>query len=78
MLKTNSKFHVPVVTVSTRDYTKVLELLKSCFKRTISIKKSIERPKQNLDYLIEQSFQVINRIFFSSFEDEVQRTSYKQ
>ena len=41
------------------------------------MKKSIKRPKQDLDYLIEPSFLVVNRILVSSFEDEAQRTSYK-
>ena len=30
-----------------------------------------------MDYLIEPSFLVVNRILVSSFEDEAQRTSYK-
>ena len=38
----------------------------------------MERPKQYLDYLIDPSFQRVNRISVSSFENEAQRTSYKR
>ena len=33
---TNTKLYVPVVTLSTKDNEKLLQLLKSCFKRTIN------------------------------------------
>ena len=39
----------------------------------MSIKKSIERPNWSFDYLIDPSFQDVNRLFVLSFEDEEQR-----
>ena len=80
---TDTKVFLPVVTSSTHDNAKLLEQLKSGFKRTINwnkyqSKKSIERQNQYLDYLIDPSFQGVNRLFVLSFEDEEQQTSYKQ
>ena len=39
---------------------------------------STERINQYLDFLTDPSFQGVNRIFVLSFENEVQRTSYKR
>ena len=69
---TDTKLFVPVVTLSTQDNAKVLEQLKSSFKRTINWKKyqskvSTERQNQYLDYLIDPSFQEVNRLFVLSF-----------
>ena len=80
---TDTKVFLPVVTSSTQGNAKLLEQLKSGFKRTINwnkyqSKKSIERQNQYLDYLIDPSFQGVNRLFVLSFEDEEQQTSYKQ
>ena len=79
---TNTKLYFPVVTLSTQDNTKLLEQLKSGFKRTINWNKyqskvSTQRKNQYLDYLINPTFQEVNRFFVLSFEDEAQRTSYK-
>ena len=52
---------------------KVLEQLQSGFKKTITWNRY-----QYLDYLIDLSFQEVNRIFVLSFEDKVNRTSYKR
>ena len=41
-------------------------------------KLSTERQNQYLDYLIDPSFQRVNRLFILSFEDEAQRASYKR
>ena len=80
---TDTKLYFPVVTLSTEDNPKLLEQLKSGFKRTINwnkyqSKRSIERPNQYLDYLIDPSFQGVNKLFVLSTENEAQRTSYKQ
>ena len=80
---TNTKLYVPVVTLSTQDNAKLLEQLKPGFKRTVNSnkyqsKKSAERQNQNLDYLIDSSFQGVYKIFVLSFKYEAQRTSYKQ
>ena len=72
---TDTKLYVPVVTLSTQDNAKLLEQLKSGFKRTINwnkhqLKVSPERPNQYLDFLIDPSFQGVNRLFVLSFENE--------
>ena len=69
----------PVVTLSTQDNAKLLEKLKSIFKRTINWNKyeskvSVEAPNPYLDFLINSSFQGINRIFVLSFENNEDRT----
>ena len=82
-LITDTKLYVLVVALLTQDNAKLLEQLKSGFKRTIKwnkyqSKKSIKIPNFYLDYLIDPSFQGVNRLFALSFEDEEQRSSYKQ
>ena len=77
---TETKLYVPVVTLSTKD-EKLLQQLKSGFKKTISWNKyesSIKTLAQNsyLNYLINPSFQRVNRLFILSFENENDRTSY--
>ena len=79
---TDKKLYAPVVTSSTQDNTKLLEQLKSGFKRTTNWNKdqskvSPKRPNQYLYYLIDPSFQGVNRPFVLSFEDTAHRTSYK-
>ena len=66
---TDAKLHVPVITLSTQDKAKLLEQLKSGFKRTIIWNKyqpkvSKERPNQYLDFLVVPHFQRLNRICF--------------
>ena len=78
---TETKFYVPVVTLSTKDNEKLLQQLKSGFKKTISWNKyesSIKTSAQNryLDYLINPSFQGVNRLFVLSFENENDRLSH--
>ena len=46
---TDTKIHVPVVTLSTQDNAKLLEQLKSGFKRTISWSKYQSEKGQNKD-----------------------------
>ena len=53
---------------------KLLEQLKSGFKRTI---KWIERQIQYLDYLTVLSFQGVNRDFVLSLKDTAHLTNYK-
>ena len=64
---TDKNFYVPIVTLSTQDNAKLLQQLKSCFKRTINWNKnqsSITIQKQNryVDYLTGSSIQRINRL----------------
>ena len=66
---TNTKLYVPVVTLSTQENTKFLQQLNSVFKRVINWNKYLSKPEllrrnSNLNYLVEQSFQGINRLFF--------------
>ena len=78
---TETKLYVPVVTLSTKDNEKLLQQLKSGFKKTISWNKyesSIKTFAQNryLNYLINPSFWRVNRLFVLSFENENYRTSH--
>ena len=78
---TETKLYVPVVTLSTKDNEKLLQQLKSGFKKTISWNKyesNIKTFAQNryLNYLINTSFQGVNRLFVLSFENENDRTSH--
>ena len=74
-LMTDAKLYVSVVAIITQDNVKLLQRLKSGFKRTISCNKYLSKTKtfvQNwyLDYLIAPSNQGINRSFILSFEKE--------
>ena len=78
---TETKLYVPVVTLSTKDNEKLLQQLKSGFKKTINWNKyesSIKTFSQNryLNYLINPSLQGVNRFFVLSFENENDRTSH--
>ena len=52
----NTKIYVPVATLSTQDYAKLLQAT-----------------NQYLDFLIDRSFQGVNRFFVLSFENEGDR-----
>ena len=78
---TETKLYVPVVTLSTQDNAKLLQQLKSGFRRTINWNKYQSDPKtyaQNryLNHLVNPSFQGVNRLFVLSFENEGDRTSH--
>ena len=78
---TDTKLYVAVVTLSTQDNAKLLQQLKSGFKRTINWNRYQSEPKtyaQNryLNHLINPSFQGVNRLFVLSFENENDRTSH--
>ena len=65
---TDTKRYVPVVTLSTQDNTKLLQQLNSGFKKIINWNKyqskvTVQKQKQNLNYLIDLSFQGVNRLF---------------
>ena len=79
---TNIKLYVPVVTLSTQDNAKLLQQLKSGFKRVINWTKYLSKSEllaQNpsLNQLIEPSFQGVNRLFILAFENDTQRASAK-
>ena len=56
--------------------------LKSGFKRTINWNKYLSRTElltqnQNINYLVEPSFEEVIRLFVLAFEDDAKRTSNK-
>ena len=76
---TGTKLYVPIVILSTKDNVKLLEQLKSRFKRTINWNKyqsklSIEKQHQYLYFLIDPSFQGVTRLLVLSFEDNAHST----
>ena len=78
---TDIKLYVPVVTLSRQDNFKLLQQLKSGFKRVISCNKYLSKPEllgrnSNLNHLVEPSFQGVNRLFVLAFENDTQRTSH--
>ena len=77
---TDTKLHVVVVTLSAENYNKLLEQLKTGFKRTIKWNKyrseiSNQTKNNDLNYLIDPTFTNVNRLFVFSFENETYRTS---
>ena len=71
-VKIDLKFYVTAITLSTQDNAKLLQQIKLRFKRTISWNKyqpkvSIEAPNPYLDYLIDRSFQRVNKNFVFLF-----------
>ena len=80
---TDTKLYVPVVTLSNGDDTKLLEELKTGFKRKIKWNKyRLEMTKQvktdNLIYLLDPTFSKVIRFFVLSFENEEDRRSYSK
>ena len=71
------------MTLSDQDNEKLLQQLKTSFKRTINWNKYQSEPTlqtQNRypNYLIDPSFQGINGLFVLSFESDEHRRSYKR
>ena len=65
---TDTKFYVPVVTLSKENDTKLLQQLKSGFKITIKWNKyrskmTIQSNNNNLNCLIDPTFTNVNRLF---------------
>ena len=78
---TDTKLYLPVVTLSTKENAKLLQQLKSGFKRVINWNKYLSKPEllrqnPNLNYLIEPSCQGVNRLFILAFKNDTQRTSH--
>ena len=74
----DTKLYV-VVTLSPQDNAKLMQQLKSGFKRVINWNKYLSKPEllaQNphLNHLVEPSFQGVNRLFVLAFENDAQRT----
>ena len=80
---TDTKLYVPVVTLWTKDNSKLPEQLKSGFKKSVNWKKyqskvTIQEQNRYLDYLIDPSFQGVNRLFVLLFENNNGRIGCKQ
>ena len=80
---TDTKLYIPVVTLSTEDDNNFLEQLKSGVKRTTKWNKCrsemTNRTKtNNWNYLIDPTFNKVNRLFVLSFENEEDRTSFSK
>ena len=65
---TDTKLYVPVVTLSKENDIKLLEQLKSGFKKTIKWNKyksqmTVQPQNNNLDYVIDSTFTNVNRLF---------------
>ena len=82
----DTKLYVPVVTLSIKENLKLLKQLESDFtdfKRTIDwnkypAKTTNQTWKRYSDFLIDPSFQGVNRLFVLSFKDDDGRESRKQ
>ena len=66
--------------LSTQENTKLLQQLKSGFKRVINWNKYLSKPEllrqdPNLNHLVQASIQGVNRFFGLAFENDTQRTS---
>ena len=80
---TDCKLYVPVVTLSAENDNKLLEQLKTGFKRTVKWNKyrsemSNQNKNNNLHYLTDPTFTNVNRLFVLSFENENDRTSFSK
>ena len=78
---TDTKHFVPVVTLLTKGNAKLLQQLKSSFKRTTNWNKYqskviVQQQNQYSNFFIDPSFQEVNRLFVLSFENNDGRTSY--
>ena len=80
---TDTNLYVPVVTLSTENDKKLLEQLRTGFKRTIKWNKyrsemTNQTQNNNLNYLIDPTFTKVNRLFVLSFENEDDRRSFSK
>ena len=79
----DTKLYVPVVTLSAENDNKLLDQLKTGFKRTIIWNKyrsemSNQTKNNNLNCLIDPTFTSVNRLFVLTFENEDDRTSFSK
>ena len=80
----DTKFYVPVATLSKENDIKLSEQLKTGLKRTIKWKKyrsqtTIQPQNNNLNYLVDPTFTNVNRLFVLSFtrNNEMQKLHLK-
>ena len=81
--KQHTKFYVPVANLSTKDDNNSFEQLKSESKRTIKWNKyrsemTNQTKTNNFNYLIDLTFNKVNRLLVLSFENEEGRTSFSK
>ena len=79
----DTKLYVPVVTLSAENDNKLLEQLKTRFKRTIAWNKCIsemsnQAKNSNLNYLIDPTFTNVNRLFVLVYENETDRIYFSK
>ena len=75
--------YVLIVTLSTENDKKILEQLRTGFKRTIKWNKyrsemTNQTKNNNLNYFIDPKFTKVNRLFVLSFENENDRASFSK
>ena len=80
---TDTKLHVPLVTLSTQDNAKLFQETNSGFKRTIIWNKyqskiTTQAWNQHSDHLIDLSFQGVNSLFVRSYGNIRHWASYKR
>ena len=81
---TDTKRYVSVVTLSTQDNAKLLQQLKSGFKSTINWNKyhlkikALNASNSYLDFLIDPSFQGVNRLFVLPFNANDRRIGHSR
>ena len=80
---TDCKLYVPVVILRAIDDNKMLNSLKTGFKRTITwnnYRSTItnQAANNNLNYLIDPTFTKVHRLFVLAYANEDDRTSYSQ
>ena len=79
----DTRLYVPVVTLSTEHDKEFLEQLKTGFKKTIKWNKyrsemTNQAKTNNLNYLIDPTFNKVNRLSVLSFQNEEDSTSKKR
>ena len=80
---TGTKLYVQVVTLSTENDKRLLEKLRTGFKRTIKWNKyrsemTNQTKNNNLNYLIDPTFTKVNRLFVLLFENENDRRPFSR
>ena len=80
---TDTNLYLPIETLSTHGNIELLDQLKSGLKRTVNWNKyqwtvKIQQQNPYLDYLINPSFQGVNRLFVLSLLNNMVRTKYKE
>ena len=80
---TDTELYVSGATLSTEDDNNFLEQLKLGFKRTVKGNKyrsemTNQTKTNNLNYLIDPTFNKVNRLFVLSFENEEDKTSFSK